>query len=466
MEGRDSLMDLRHPVTSWTSLATTQRLIFQVYSRARSWPTRPAPGERPQHQRRADHGHPVTRSPGQHPASAPAPGVPVVEVWQIAGTRRAATAPGPGRPWAPGHQASTSAGQIMGNQASTWRARAVKVWAWCSCIQRQHLASGHSTRAGQTVGNQASAWRATSGGGVPVVHGPCHQVTTSAGQITATRSPGERPSAWRSQAVEVCQIAGTWRAATAPAPGVSSGGDVPDRGHQASAWQIAATRSPGQPKACPWWRCASGAWALPQATTSAGHIVGTRSQGERTRPLPDVPERWRCSRGRGARAQSHLETEKHFMDARWRGASASKPSTSAGPPCHQASTWRATAAGQVTGHQHQASTWQAPQHQHHRPAPGRQWAPGHQFPGQRLACHQHQRRATRQPGMHQHRERTSGGGVGVVPVHPTPAPGERPQHRGRADRGHQATRRAHQACHQHPRPPGHQASAWQITATR
>ena len=27
----------------------------------------------------------------------------------------------------------------------------------------------------------------------------------------------------------------------------------------------------------------------------------------------------------------------------------------------------------------------------------------------------------------------------VVPVHPTPAPGERPQHQGRADRGHQAS---------------------------
>ena len=72
-----------------------------------------------------------------------------------------------------------------------------------------------------------------------------------------------------------------------------------------------------------------------------------------------------------------------------------------GPPGHQASAWRATAAGQVTGHQHQASTWRAPQH---------------------LAC-------------------PSGGGVpvGVVPVHPTTAPGERPQHRGRTDRGHQVT---------------------------
>ena len=43
------------------------------------------------------------------------------------------------------------------------------------------------------------------------------------------------------------------------------------------------------------------------------------------------------------------------------------------------------------------------------------------------------------------RRTTSGGGVGVVPVHPMSEPGERPQHQGRADRGppgHQITRPA------------------------
>ena len=98
--------DRGHQASAWRARAV--KVCQIVGNQARTWrasgggvpvhPT-PAPGER-----RADHCH-------QHP-SAPAPGVPVVEVWargasaSNASAWRAATAPGPGRSRAPGHQAS------------------------------------------------------------------------------------------------------------------------------------------------------------------------------------------------------------------------------------------------------------------------------------------------------------------------------------------------------------------------
>ena len=171
MEGRDSLMDLRHPVTSWTSLATTQRLIFQVYSRARSWPTRPAPDvppapapqrPRPPGQRLAS-GH-STSTPGQRLACPGGGGVPVVPVH-----------PTP----APGERPNTSAGQITAPLLQGERPRCFSNTSTGKLGQRLACPWWRCGRGARA--SNASTWRAAT------APGPGHQATRPA--------PGERPSA-------------------------------------------------------------------------------------------------------------------------------------------------------------------------------------------------------------------------------------------------------------------------------
>ena len=215
--------------------------------------------------------------------------------------------------------------------------------------------------------------------------------------------------------------------ATAPGPGRSRGTrqQRPKRttststpGHQASAWRATSgggagvhgpcPRSPGQRLACPWWRCARS--RAPGERPQHQHRADRRPPGQHLASAQGVP-------------------------------TSTGTSTSAVPPVQQVTAWRARGGG-VGVH----------------PTPGQRRATG--SPGQPKAC-------------------PSGGGVGawcpciqpqhlasagqitatstpapqhlacpwwrcgrVVPVHPTPAPGERPQHQGRADRGHQATRPA------------------------
>ena len=242
----------------------------------------PAPGERPQHQHRADRGHQATAPKAHHQHQ-----------------RRADRGP-------PGHKV---------NQASTWRARGGGVGvhptpgqrratgspgqpkacpsgggvgAWCQCIQRQRLASGHSTRAGQTVGNQVTAWHATSGGGVGV-HGPCprspgHRLACPSGGGVPDRGPpghkASAPAPGVPPAVEVCQIAATrspGQRLTCP-----SGGGVP----------VVRPRPPGQRRACP------GGGGGPVVPVHPMPEHGERPQHQRradhghqvTRPAPGVPE--------------------------------------------------------------------------------------------------------------------------------------------------------------------------------
>ena len=194
----------------------------------------PEPGERPQHQGRADRGHQVStrraRGRGARASNARA--------W------RAATTPAPGRPWATrsqGHRLACPSGEGVPDrgppvhQASGHSTSAGRPWATRS--------TGYKASAGQTVGNQVTAWHATSGGGVGVV------------PVRPTPAPGERPS-----------TSTPAHQATRPAPGVPPAVEV-------CQWCMGlATRSQGQ-------HPASG------HSTSAGQIAGNQA----TRPAPGVP---------------------------------------------------------------------------------------------------------------------------------------------------------------------------------
>ena len=378
-----------------------------------------APGERPQHQHRADR-----RPPGQHLASAQ--GVPtstgtstsaVPPVQQVTAWRARGGGVGGHPTPAPGECHSTRAGQIAGNQASAGRAPAVEVCQWCQCIQPQHLASAPGVQPAPAPapgrpwapGNQASA-----------------------GQITAPLLQGERPRCFSNTSTGklgqrlACPW---WRCARSRAPG-----ERPQHHRRAGRGQ------PGQRLACP---SCEGVGVVPVHPTPA---PGERPQHQGRADSGQPGQRLTCQSCEGvpvnpapapAPAPGHQVTK---------GPHLACPSCEGVPDRGHLASGHSTRAGQTVGHQ--ASTWRAPQacHQPQHPRP-----PGHKAsaPGHRLACHQrwrcsrgawalppghHQRRADRrQPG--EHLACPSCEGVGVVPVHPTPEPGERTQHKRRADHG-------------------------------
>ena len=222
--------------------------------------------------------------------------------------------------------------------------------------------------------HQASPRRARSGG-VPVVHGPCHQVTTSAGQITgATLSPGQRLACL-------------------------SGGGVPDRGHQ-------ATRSQGQRLACHRSRADRGqsgnqasTWHAPAPQPGRSRPPGNRLACQSGGGVPVVPVHPDPAPGERPQHKRRADHGGHPVTRRAPGV----------PPAPAPGPGRLWAPGQRL-----ACPCIQPQHQASAPAPG--------VPPAVEVCQWCMGLATRSPG-----ERRADRGQ---PGHQVtrPAPGERTQH--------------------------------------